>query len=162
MCQKRSDVTFVGIGRGEMMDELNALVEALGVTGRVRFVGQKYDIHRWLAAADIFCFTTNYEGFPNAVLEAMLAGLPVVCTTFAGVDEVIASPDMGILVPLNNDKAMAQQIIALLDDPDRRHRLGAAAKSAAIKQFTWEPLVATMESLYSELLDNGENCSCKV
>jgi glycosyltransferase involved in cell wall biosynthesis len=153
VCAQRPDVTFVSVGRGDMMEELNALVAQIGVTGRVIFVGQRYDVQRWLAAADIFCFTSNSEGFPNAILEAMIAGLPVVTTNYPAVKELITHDHAGVIVPLNDDKRMAEEILHLLDNPALAHQIAGAAQLMIGKQFTWGPLINEMESLYLSLME---------
>jgi glycosyltransferase involved in cell wall biosynthesis len=156
VCRSRSDVTFVGVGSGDAMEELNSLIDSLGVAGRVRLVGEQPDVHRWLAAADVFCFTTDYEGFPNAVLEAMMAGTPVVSTRFSGVEELLTGPEVGVTVPLNDDKSMAREISRLLDAPECRTRLGSAARALAESSYSWDVLVNTMESLYRELIEQSK------
>jgi glycosyltransferase involved in cell wall biosynthesis len=155
VCRDRDDVTFVGVGRGDLMDELTTQINQLGVNGRVRFVGLRSDVHRWLAAADVFCFTSDYEGFPNAVLEAMMAGLPVVTTSFAGLDELMLGRDVAEFVPLNDDEATARAVIRLLDDADRRRRLGDAARILVEERFSWTSLVETMSSLYSQVAEQS-------
>lgn len=152
VCQRRADVVFVGIGAVDQLVELKPLIESLDMTDRVRFTGERHDVHRWLAAGDVFCFTTNYEGFPNAILEAMLAGLPIVTTAFASVGEILPGPEYGVTVPLNDDERMAAEIVHLLDDPGLRSQLGQAAQAFVRDRFTWAKLVETMEQLYSDLL----------
>lgn len=146
--QWRDDVTFVGVGREDMRDELAALTTACGVSDIVRFVGIRHDIHRWLAAADLFCFTSNYEGFPNAVLEAMLAGLPVVTTAFSGVEEVVTNGETGCIVPCNDAAALATAVQRLLSDEIFAQRLGQSAQTVAQSRYSWQNLVQTMQELY--------------
>ncbi|MHC4443326.1 MAG: glycosyltransferase [Planctomycetota bacterium] len=157
VCKQRSDVTFIGAGYGPMQDKLETLIDELGMKERVRLVGLRNDIHRWYAAADVFCLTSDYEGFPNVVLEAMHTGLPVVCTSFNGADEVINHPHVGKIVPLDDHNAMAQQINMLLDDSARCQSLGNNAKSRAQRHFSWDVLVHTMESLYEGLIQQNEH-----
>lgn len=151
---QRRDVTFVGVGRGDMMDELRALADTLGVGDGVRFVGIRHDVHRWLAAADLFCFTSNYEGFPNAVLEAMLAGLPVVTTAFSGVEEVITDGETGCIVPCDDAAAMAAAVERLLNDAMLAQRLARAAQDVAQSRYSWKTLVQTMQELYLHMMNN--------
>jgi len=150
--ERRQDVTFVGVGRGMMMAELGALAMRLGVGQGVRFVDQRDDVPRWLAAADVFCLTSNTEGFPNAVLEAMMAGLPVVCTSFPSARELIPRDELGILVPRDDDAAMAARVVGLLDDAAWRQRLGTAGQLWVGQRYSWPALVREMESLYTELV----------
>lgn len=145
-------VSFVSIGRRRMVDDLDSLTRELGVTQHVWFLGERTDVPRWLAGADVFCFTSFQEGFPNALLEAMHTGLPVVSTTFGSATEVIPGPDVGILVPCDDDQAMAEEVRNLLEDEERRHWLGASARSWVAERFSWDRLVDEMEHLYTEVV----------
>ena len=151
LCRFRDDVTFVSVGRGMMMDELMGLAATLGVGNKVRFVGQRDDVPRWLGAADVFCFTSNTEGFPNAVLEAMAAALPVVSTDFPSAREVIANDDIGVIVPLGDEEAMVERVERLLEDEASRHCMGKAAAAWVQEHYSWDKLVTTMQAFYSDL-----------
>jgi glycosyltransferase involved in cell wall biosynthesis len=155
VCGQRGDVVFLAAGTGPDERDLRAQVESAALTQRVRFLGFRADVPRLLAAADIFCFTSLSEGFPNAVLEAMLAGLPVVCTAFPSMSELLSDSDQAVLVPIDDDAVMASQIVALLDDPDRCQRMGAAAQARVRSRYVWEQTVASMESIYDGLMRNG-------
>jgi glycosyltransferase involved in cell wall biosynthesis len=145
----RLDVYFVAIGSGPLHEELQRMVQSSsGLGAYLRFAGEKRDVSRWLAAADLFCFTSDLEGFPNAVLEAMLSGLTVLCTEFDSATEVLTNPAVGCLVPKNDDQAMAQQVIELLDNPARRQTIGEAARAMVENRHDWNTLVQTMEQFY--------------
>jgi len=154
VCRERSDVVFLSLGDGPLRGELNDLVQSLGVQNNVRFVGERRDIHRWLAAADLFCFTTDFEAFPNSVLEAMMAGLPVVSTGFSSMDELQGGQRNAVIVPFDDDQAMAREILALLDDPARRQQLGESGRSWVSQRYTWDALIRTMEAFYQGLHDS--------
>jgi glycosyltransferase involved in cell wall biosynthesis len=151
----RSDVTLVSLGSGPMESQLNGHAESLGVQDHVRFLGERTDVSRWLAAADLFCLTTNREAFPNSVLEAMAAGLPVVTTSFSSLDELTGGREIVVKVPLDDDEAMAREIAALLEDPLRCRRMGEEARSWVRERYTWDRLVGEMESFYEELTRDG-------
>ena len=155
VCRERPDVTFVSVGSGPLEREMIGLAASLGAADRVRFLGERPDAHRWLAGSDLFCFTTSFEGFPNAVLEAMMAGLPVVTTRFAGLDELLGGREIAVTVPLDDDEAMAREIVVLLDDPERRSRLGGEGRSWVRETYTWDRLVGEMESFYEDLMRKG-------
>jgi glycosyltransferase involved in cell wall biosynthesis len=152
VCKQNSRVVFVSIGLTDMSTELNSLAAKLGVSSKVIFAGQQHDVCQWLAAADIFSFTSYSEGFPNALLEAMAMGLPSVVTNFNSASELINNNETGIIVPADDDKAMAEQIIKLLVNHELRSRLGAAGKVYIENYFTWSILMDKMSLLYSELV----------
>jgi glycosyltransferase involved in cell wall biosynthesis len=100
----------------------------------------------------VFCFTSNFEGFPNAVLEAMSAALPVVCTEFGGAAELLTDSRVGYLVPKEDDVAMAEHVLRLLDTPPLRASVGTAAQAMVNKRHEWATLVRTMEEFYEKKL----------
>jgi glycosyltransferase involved in cell wall biosynthesis len=153
VCREREDVTFVSVGSGSLEQEMTDLAASLGVAEQVRFLGERRDAHRWLAGADLFCFTTDFEGFPNALLEAMMSGLPVATTCFAGIEELTGGREIAVTVPVGDDEAMAREIGSLLDDSARRKRLGAAAREWVSTQYPWDALVRTMESFYEGVVE---------
>lgn len=146
--ERRSDVTFVALGH--LIDPA-AMQEALarsGAASYVRLVEQREDVTRWLQAADVFCLTSNDEGLPNVVLEAMAAGVPVVCTDFASAREILPRDEVGVVVRRDDDAGMAEAIETLLEDEARRRRMAAAGRRVARQAFGWDRLVHEMEALY--------------
>ncbi len=133
-----------GILRGELEQE--ALV--LGISDRVKFLGIRHDIPALLSMADLFIFPSRFEGMPNAVLEAMSHGLPVIATVVQGVDEIIRNGENGLLVSVEDPSALSSAILHLLNDPDERQRLGRSARSTIAAEYT----VDKMCERYQELL----------
>jgi glycosyltransferase involved in cell wall biosynthesis len=116
------------------LEALRAEAAALGIAHRVRFVGQRGDIGRLLAAADIHCQpNTGAEPFGIAFIEALYAGLPVVTTALGGALEII-DDSCGVLVPPNDPATLAQALRPLIEDSRARERLGSAgpARAAAL------------------------------
>jgi len=149
---RRPEVTFLCAGHGELEDELSLLREQLGLGAHLRMLGLRHDVPRLMSAADIFCLTSNWEGFPNAVLEAMASGLPVIVTRFDAADEIIREGQTGLKVDLDNDAQLAEAIDSLLEDPARRGELGSQARQCVQEKFSWEKLVSVMTDLYDEFL----------
>lgn len=116
------------------LEELQALTRSAGVADHVRFLGQRGDVPRLLAASDIHCQpNTGPESFGIAFIEALYAGLPVVTSRLGGATEIVTE-ECGLLIPPGDGGALASALARLMDDPDARRRLGAAgpARAAAL------------------------------
>jgi glycosyltransferase involved in cell wall biosynthesis len=129
----------VGIcGSGPLFGQLEEQISALALENKVRLLGQWENVRELLAAADTFVLPSRWEGLPMALLEAMMAGLPIIATKVEGVEEVIVEGKHGLLVPTENADALADAIIHLLTDPQLRHKMGAAAKTQVLELYTTE------------------------
>ena len=119
---------LVVAGDGPERQALAGLAASCGVADRVRLIGRQADIRHTYAAADIFALPSRFEGFPNALLEAMAAGLPAVAADcLAGPREIICNERNGLLVKTENVKALALALSRLITDASLRQRLGAEA-----------------------------------
>lgn len=94
------------------------------------------------------------EGLPNAVLEYLAAGLPVVASALGGNLEIIQNGATGLLVPPQDSSALSSALIGLLSDDDLAARIGAAGRDYVKQNFSFERLVADVEKLYSKLIDD--------
>jgi glycosyltransferase involved in cell wall biosynthesis len=144
-------VWLVVVGDGPERDRLVALTVELGLAGRVCWAGQRRDVSRLLSAFDLFVQPSLHEGLPNAVLEAMAAGLPVVATAVGGTPEAVVDGVTGLLVPPADVEALAQALAGLLADPERRQRLGRAGRQRVAEHFSLAQMVAKTERLYRDL-----------
>jgi glycosyltransferase involved in cell wall biosynthesis len=120
----------------------------LGISCRIRFLGERHDIPTILAAADIHVSASHTESFPNNILEAMSAGVSIIATDVGGVAEQIDSGRSGLLVQPRNPAALAEAILKLARDPHLRAQLGSAAKERAIRLFPLEKTIAAFEEVY--------------
>lgn len=145
----RVDARFVWVGDGPMREEA-----ARRAAGRVTFVGARADVADWLAAADLFLFTSRWEGLPNAVLEAMAAGLPVVSTDFDGADEVVR-PGTGTIVPGRDPAAIAAAVRAYLEDAEGRAAAGRAGRRLVEALYAPAKMARAYEALYERLVGEG-------
>jgi glycosyltransferase involved in cell wall biosynthesis len=148
----RPDTEFLIVGEGAMRDALERRVRELGLSGRVRFLGERSDVAALLASSDVFVLPSRSEACPNSVLEAMAAGLPIVATRVGGVPELIESGATGLLVEADRPAELATALLDLMDQPQRAANLGRAAREAAERRFSFDRMVSTFEHLYlSEL-----------
>jgi len=138
-------------GGGPEEAAVRAAIARAGVGERVRLLGVREDVGDLLSAADVLALSSRWEGLPNAVLEAMAAGLPVVATNVGGTPELVVEGETGYLVPPADPGAMAERLSRLLDDAGLRRRMGAAARARVAAEFTVERFVARHEALYERL-----------
>lgn len=139
----------VVVGRDKRAAGYVALARRLGLAERVRFVGAVSDVRPYYAAADGFVLATLYDPQPNAVLEAMACGLPVVTTRKCGAAELIEEGDSGFIRDALDVAGMAEAIDRL--DPMTAARLGARARSR-VEPFTPSAMAAQYLALYQRLL----------
>jgi teichuronic acid biosynthesis glycosyltransferase TuaC len=137
-------------GADNMEAQLRGQVAALGLEGRVRFLGpMKPDDLKWpLSAADLFVLATRREGWANVFLEAMACGLPVVTTDVDGNPEVVCSPDLGETVPFGDAGALQAAILRGLDMPWDR-----AAIRAHAEENSWDRRVDTLLKLFADVAE---------
>jgi glycosyltransferase involved in cell wall biosynthesis len=151
------DVAVLLMGSGPLQPQLEARVEQLGVTRHVHFLGVREDMPDLLASLDLYVHSTLFEGMPNAVMEAMLAGNPVIVTAVDAVPELILEGRTGWLVPPRDVDALAQRIIYALDHPEEARRVGAAAAERMRREFSVAKMVQSFDTLYHDLLQDTRN-----
>ena len=135
--------------------ELMAAAKVAGIEGRVRFLGQREDVPKVLAAADIHCQpNTGPEPFGIAFVEALQAGLPVLTTRMGGAVEIVTEA-CGILVPPGDAVALAEACSRLIDEPALRNRLGAAGPARAAEICGPGVVLPRLETVLSSLTSNG-------
>jgi L-malate glycosyltransferase len=136
----------------DYFDELQTLVLDLNLSDHFHFVGGITNLREHLSVADIFVLPSRSEGFSNAIVEAMAAGLPVVATNVGGNAEAVKEGVSGFLVPSEDPAALSAAIIRLLSDPSQAKAMGAAAKAIAAEHFTTEAMMDRITAVYSNLL----------
>lgn len=146
------NTSFVFAGRGELEAELKDQVHRLGLDDQVHFLGLRQDIHRILALLDLFVLPSLSEGLSMAILEAMIAGKPVVATRVGGNPELVLDGETGFLVPPRNSEALASRVTTLLVNREQALQFAQRAKRRAESQFSLETMVKTYQALYDECL----------
>jgi glycosyltransferase involved in cell wall biosynthesis len=146
---------------GGRQAELTRLTEALGLAPHVRFLGERRDVADVLSAADIHISASHTEGFPNNILEAMCARLPVVATAVGGVADQIEDGRTGLLVRPKDPASLAKGIDMLAWSPEIRSRFGAAARAAVESRFPLARTVAAYEAIYAEVARRGPGSGCR-
>jgi glycosyltransferase involved in cell wall biosynthesis len=146
------DVTARIIGDGPEREALTEMAARLGLGRRVTFLPWQRDVVRQLAQADALVLPSRVEGLPLVVLEAMLAGVPVLATDVGGLRECVVPDRTGILVPPEDPAALAEALRRLLGDLELRQRLASSARSYALEHFTASAMTSAYETLYGELV----------
>jgi glycosyltransferase involved in cell wall biosynthesis len=142
-------------GDGAERESLAETARASGVGDTVEFLGEVTDVPGVLARADIYVQPSFQEGLPNAVLEAMAMGLPIIATRVSGNEDVVADGDNGLLVPPGDPHALAEAILDLVRNPDRRRAFAEAARASVPERFGAGRLVADTLALYDSLLQGS-------
>ncbi len=122
------------VGEGALHNELEQLIKQLHLETSIELVGSVDTIHTYYNSASIFAFTSNFEGFPNALIEAMAFGLPCVSTNCpSGPSEIIEDGENGFLIPVGDKHMLKRKLEILMNQGDLRERFGAAAKKSTSK-----------------------------
>jgi glycosyltransferase involved in cell wall biosynthesis len=154
------DAVLVIAGYGDLRAELERRAAQLGLAASLRFPGQleRDRAARYVAAADVYVVPSirdqrgNIDGLPNALLEGMGAGRPIVASRVAGIPDVIGDGQHGLLVPERDSAALAAAIGRLLGDRALAERLGAAARQRVLQELTWDIAAERFERAYERAL----------
>jgi glycosyltransferase involved in cell wall biosynthesis len=139
------------VGDGGERASLEALSASLGLGARVTVAGWSTDTPGWYAAADIVALTSDREGTPLALIEAASAGRATVASDVGGVADIVVDGETGIVVPPDNETALADALVRLAGDADLRERLGRAAPGHA-RGFAAKRLIDDLDNLYRQAL----------
>jgi glycosyltransferase involved in cell wall biosynthesis len=150
--RSRSDVHFVLVGDGPLKVEIAKQVKKLGITDRVHFLGDRPDASRLIAALDLLVLASLHEGLPNAVMEGMASGVPVIATPVGGTKELIIDGETGYLAPPADSAALANRMLFALGDEEHRSAIVAAARRRITSEYGIERMVKSVEALYEGLL----------
>jgi len=131
------------------LNRCRALADQLGVADCTTFEGRVDNIRDAYVAGHVVVLSSISEGFPYTVIEAMTCGRPCVATDVGGVAEAVA--ETGVVVPPRDPQAMADACVKLLEDPELRTRLGAAARQRVLTYFTVDQAISTFNELYRAL-----------
>ena len=146
------DLRYRIVGDGPRRVELERLTRTKGVDRIIEFTGHRDDVPRLLADADLFVLPSRSEAFPNAALEAMAAGLPVVASAVGGLVDLVNPSTSGILVPPSDATALASAIERLYRDPAAAAKMGDAARREVCSRYSFDKMVGAFEDLYEQEL----------
>ncbi len=141
-----SRIHYLICGRGEQWESLGQAAADLGIYDHVHFLGYRTDARSLYGTCDLFAFMTYREGLPVSLMEAMAAGMPIVCTRVRGNTDLIQNGISGVFVD-NSPESLAQAILTLYGEPEKRKTLGAGA-TEAVKPFGEETVHQKMREIY--------------
>jgi glycosyltransferase involved in cell wall biosynthesis len=160
------DARFLIVGGGlfgiesEYEKELHQLVKKLNLENEVKFTGHVNDAGRFFSGADLFVQTSvRPEPFGMVILEAMTRGKPVIATNAGGPMEIVQPNVTGLLIPPKSPNLLAEAIIQLLKDGNRRKAMGEAGRKRAENRFSIEQMMSALENLYDRILGQSLSSS---
>jgi glycosyltransferase involved in cell wall biosynthesis len=142
------ELQFQIVGDGPRRSALEALVRTKHLQRSVRFLGHREDVAQLLNEADVFVLPSRSDAFPNAAIEAMAAGLPVVASAVGGLLNLIDSDRTGVLVEPGNPAQLSAALRYVLSDRSKAARLGKAARDRVTSHYSFERMVEAFEDLY--------------
>ncbi len=139
------------IGNGPLRSALEQQIERLGLVERGTFRGtlSQEDVREAVAEADVFCMPSFAEGLPVSIMEAMAVGVPVVCTSIAGIPELVRDGETGRCVPAGSVDDFADAIVGLATDEELRHRLVVAGRARVEQLHDARHSAAALAALFA-------------
>lgn len=148
----RPELRLCIVGDGSLRDALRADADRLGLADRCVLTGHRTDVARFYQAFDVYVQSSDYEGTPNTVLEAMALEAPVVATAAGGTADIARDGEDAWVVPIRDERALAGALMAALDAPDERRRRAASARRQVETDLSFAQRMAKMEALYDQLV----------
>ncbi len=150
---KQPGTYFIIVGDGPLRDEVHAKAKALGTGQYVFFAGLQTETRPYFTAMDMFMMSSEFEGLPIALLEAMSMNCVPVCTAAGGIPEVIKDGVNGLLVPVEQPLQLVERLSQLVQQPDEVVRMKQAARETVINSFSMKKMVAELEDIYTDLIN---------
>jgi glycosyltransferase involved in cell wall biosynthesis len=151
--QKDMNPVLLMVGSGNTVESVKAQLEELDLSSSVILAGERRDVPQLLASSDVFASSSHREGLPLAVLEAMMAGLPVVATSVGDIPNVVTD-ETGVLVPPHQPQQLANALEDLLRNPEKRQAMGKAARQRAVNEYSVDAWMKKHLALYQNVLAN--------
>jgi len=155
LSERLPDLHLLILGEGSERGALESLAREAGLATRVHLPGFREEVERVLPALDVFVLPSLSEGMPNALLQAMAAGLPAVASDVGGNPEVLRVGETGLLVPAGDCYELARAIERLLTNRELAAKMGAAGRARVQREYSQVAFIRRHERLYRELAHGG-------
>jgi glycosyltransferase involved in cell wall biosynthesis len=149
--EKIKNVNFIVVGEGELIANTKALASELGLEKDTFFTGRCTKVAELLSVSDVGVLSSESEGFSNSILEYMAAAKPVVATAVGGASEAIIENETGFLIAANDDAAMANRLIELLENPGKAKAMGIRGRKIVEERFSVAAQIEKTLTLYETL-----------
>lgn len=146
--ERHPTTLFAIVGDGEQRASLEQLVRDRGLEQSFVFTGARDDVERYVSSFDVYVLPSYFEGLCYAVIEAQVAGVPVVATPVGGVAENVIDEETGLLMEIGDAASLARGVNRLLDDKALAHQLAQAARERSLQRYSRARMVAETLALY--------------
>jgi L-malate glycosyltransferase len=150
--EKHPEVHFLLVGDGDWRERIEKQINDSGKAKNFHLVGVQKHVIPYLSMMDIYLSSSEFEGLPIAMLEAMSCEVPVVATRAGGIGEVIQHGVQGFLTEVENWEKLESYCIALLEEPDLHKKMATAARKRVIEKFSMKRMVGELEKIYRGVL----------
>jgi glycosyltransferase involved in cell wall biosynthesis len=151
------DIRAIVVGSGSEFPRLVQRIDERKLNSHVKLLGERDDIPSLLKSSDLFVFPSECEGSPNSVIEACLAGVPIVACDVPGVRDVVQHESTALLATTHNPQSLAANIERALGDRQAAQQRAAAAREQAESLYNINDVIARLSDLYDELLDRNSS-----
>ncbi len=150
---KFTNTKLLIVGDGSLKNELKMLVAQKKLVDKVIFTGYQKDVYQYLAIAELYILSSLYEGTPNVISEAMLMKIPIVSTDVGHCRSVLTKKncESGIIVPVNDAEAISRSILDLLNNPQKRKRMGENGRHVIMRDYRAEIEIFKNEQLFNKI-----------
>jgi glycosyltransferase involved in cell wall biosynthesis len=145
---KVENAELILLGQGPLDEDVRRLTASSKRPNTIRVLGQTDDPLHWYQAADVYTLSSDVEGLSNSLMEALSSGLPVISTHVSGSEDIFEVADIGEMVPVGDQDAMAEALLSLEKNPHRRQDCGQRARNYAIENYSLDAITKRIESCY--------------
>jgi glycosyltransferase involved in cell wall biosynthesis len=149
--KENKNINLLIVGDGDEKENLLKQIENYQSKNNILFLGKRNDVPRLLKISDIFVLPTLFEGMSNAIMEAMASGLPIITTNIPENKELIENKKTGFLIPVKNSEKIADKIIYLLENQNKRENIGKKAKNQIAENFETKKVIKKLTTFYNSI-----------